>query len=44
MVTLVFLIGTLNLALGFVLAVALGRGLVLYVPVWRPDRLPPGRW
>lgn len=37
MVSLVFIIGTLNLVLGFALAVALGRGVVLYLPAWGLD-------
>ncbi|MCU0958829.1 MAG: diguanylate cyclase [Pirellulaceae bacterium] len=42
MVSLVFVIGTLNIALGFALALALEHRLVLYVPVWTRDRSLPG--
>lgn len=41
MVTLVFVIGTLNIALGFALALGLERGLVLYVPTWGAGSVPP---
>jgi hypothetical protein len=36
-VSLVFVIGMLNLVIGFALAVALERRIVLYLPTWRRE-------
>ncbi len=37
MVSLVFVVGLLNLVVGFALAIALERRFVLYLPTWRRD-------
>jgi diguanylate cyclase (GGDEF)-like protein len=40
-VSLVFVIGMLNLVLGFALAVVLERRIVLYLPTWRRESVAP---
>ncbi|MHB8969034.1 MAG: GGDEF domain-containing protein [Pirellulaceae bacterium] len=42
MVSLVFVIGILNLVVGFALAVALERRIVLYLPTWRRESVASG--